>query len=353
MELITYISKFSKGLTVEDINEIGRKSEENNARDNLTGVLMCFRGVFYQIIEGTPAALNKCFNRIKSDPRHEDIFILDIEKNIDRRLYGEWKMKTIFLEGSTDPLVTPIRDLLASLTNTHTKLKKYAPFEVLDGIQQGENPLRWKMKRAELIVLFSDLVGFSTLVEIADIDDVQKVLDKYFEISLAAINRTGGTVSKLMGDGFMAYYPIEKAKSAIQASVRIINGLKNSRENARTPFEKLMYCSIGISAGAVVQGNVGSLVKMDYTILGDIVNSASRLESYTRTKKYSIIFDHRFKQYLPKNLKLEILDIGRLKPKGKTQTLKIFTVADPNVPFDKSPDQIARMMRSIKSKQKG
>lgn len=349
MDRITYISKFGKGITDKDIKEIGSKSEANNDRDNLTGVLMCFKGVFYQIIEGASASLYKCFNRIKSDPRHEDIFILDIERNIGKRLYGEWKMKTVFLEKNTDPLISPIRDLLSSLTNTHSTLKKYAPFEVLDGIQQGQNPLKWKIKRTEMIVLFSDLVGFSTLVEKADIDDVQKVLDNYFEISLAIINRTGGTVSKLMGDGFMAYYPIDHAKSALNASVRIIRGLKNSREKALSPFEKLSYCSIGISAGAVVQGNVGSLVKMDYTILGDIVNSASRLESYTRMKKHSLIFDHRFKQYLPRDLKFDILDIGTLKPKGKTQTLKIFTVADPIIPFDRSPEEIAKMIQSIKT----
>lgn len=346
MDRVTYISKFSQGVTVKDIEEIGSKSEANNARDNLTGVLMCFKGVFYQIIEGTPTTLYKCLSRIKSDPRHEDIFILDIERNIEKRLYGEWRMKTVLLEGNTDPLVSPIRDLLGSLTNTHSKLKKYAPFEVLDGIQQGQNPLKWKMKRAELIVLFSDLVGFSTLVENADIDDVQKVLDNYFEVSLAAINNSGGTVSKLMGDGFMAYYPIDHAKSALQASVRIINGLKKIREKAVSPFEKLIYCSIGISAGQVVKGNVGSMVKMDFTILGDVVNSASRLESYTRTKKHSVIFDHRFKQCLPEDLRFEILDIGKLKPKGKSQTLKIFTVSEPNIPFDKSPVEIAKIMRS-------
>ncbi len=350
MDRITYISKFSKGLTVKDIKEIGRKSEANNARDDLTGVLLCFKDVFYQIIEGPPDALYNCFNRIRIDPRHEDIFILDIKNNISQRLYGEWKMKTVFLDENTDPLISPIRDLLSFLTNTHITLKKYAPFEVLEGIQQGQNPLKWKMKRTEMVVLFTDLIGFSTLVEQAGIDDVQKVLDNYFRISLSVINSTGGTISKLMGDGFMAYYPVDHAVSALEASVEIIKRLKINRQRANSYFGKLSYCSIGISAGAVVQGNVGSLVKMDYTILGDVVNSASRLESYTRQKQYSLIFDHRFKKYLPNDLSLDIMEIGKLKPKGKTQTLKIFTISDPSIPFDQSPSHIAKKIRATPSK---
>jgi class 3 adenylate cyclase len=347
MDRITYISKFREGLTVSDIKEIGRKSEANNEKDGLTGVLMCFKGVFYQILEGPPKTLYKCFNRIKTDPRHEDIFILDIKRNINQRLYGEWKMRTVFLDENKDPLISPIRDLLASLTNTHTTLKKYAPFEVLDGIQAGQDPLKWRMRRTEMVVLFTDLIGFSTLVEKASINDVQKVLDNYFRISLSIINSTGGTISKLMGDGFMAYYPTDREADALHASVEIVNRLKKTRLAAKSHFIKLSYCSIGISAGAVVQGNVGSLVKMDYTILGDVVNSASRLESYTRKKQHAVIFDHRFKKYLPKDLSLDIMEIGALKPKGKTQTLKIFTVANPDVRFDKSPSQIAERIRSV------
>lgn len=347
MDRITYISKFRTGLTVKEINEIGRKSSENNSKDNLTGVLICFKGVFYQILEGPVTSLYSCFKRINSDPRHEDIFILDIERNIKKRLYGEWKMKTVLLDENKDPIISPIRDLLASLTNTHATLKKYAPFEVLDGIQAGLDPLKWAMKRTEMIVLFSDLIGFSTLVENASIHEVQSVLNNYYHIGLAKIHSSGGTVSKLLGDGFMAYYPITHAEQALNASIDIINGLADARRKPKFSYEKNMYCSIGISAGEIIQGNVGSMEKMDYTILGDVVNSASRLESHTRKKKRALLFDQRFRQILPENPNFEILRIGSLKPKGKTQTLKLFTVSGPNIAFEKTPEQIARDIRGV------
>lgn len=347
MDRITYISKFRKGLSAGEIDEIGRRSSNNNSRDNLTGVLICFKGVFYQILEGPTTSLYPCFNRISADPRHEDIFILDIDRNIKKRMYGEWQMKTVLLDENKDPIISPIRDLLSSLTNTHATLKKYAPFEVLDGIQAGMDPLKWAMNRKEMIVLFSDLIGFSTLVENASIHEVQSVLDNYYKIGLAKIHSTGGTVSKLLGDGFMAYYPITHAKEALAASIDIINGLADSRGKTNSSFEKNMYCSIGISAGEVIQGNVGSLEKMDYTILGDVVNSASRLESHTRKKKFSLLFDQRFRQVLPENPDVEIIRVGTLKPKGKTQTLKLFTVSGPNIAFEKTPEQIARDIRAV------
>jgi len=347
MDRISYISSFSKGITLKDVEVIGKISVANNAKDNLTGALICFNGVFHQILEGAPGPLYQCFERIKADPRHQDIFIMDIQRNIPTRLYSEWKMKTVILDENTDPLMTPIRNLLTSLTNTHSTLKKYAPIEVLNGIQQGQNPLDWDMERLEMIVLFSDLIGFTTLMEKAAIYKVKQVLEQYFEVSLAAISDAGGTISKLMGDGFLAYFPINHAAAALNASIGIMKSLHQLRNNATSPYEQLTYASIGLSAGPVLKGNIGSSIKTDYTVLGDVVNSASRIEGYTREVGYSVLFDHRFRSYLPKMFDLDITKIGSLIPKGKSQTLNIYTIDDPIIPFEKSPQEIVESLRSI------
>jgi class 3 adenylate cyclase len=347
MDRITYISKFSDGITLKDIEEIRDKSMANNTRDDLTGALVCFKGVFYQILEGPPETLYPCLERIRLDPRHQDIFILDIKHEVAERLYARWKMKTVILDENNDPLITPIRNLLASLVTTHTTLKKYAPEEVLEGIQQGESPLIWKMKREEKIVVFCDLIAFSTLVENADIEDIEEVLNSYFEISLSAILNSGGVISKLLGDGFLAYYPISHVESALGAALQIIEKLSKKRALAKSPYMELSYCAIGLSAGPVLLGNIGSKHKMDYTILGDVVNSASRLESHCRDTGHSILFDHRFKSQLPDNSTFDIMNLGNVTPKGKTQSLKIYTLDRPEIPFDKTPEEIAEKLRSI------
>ena len=327
MDRITYISRFGKGVTNADIEQIGEISEINNARDQLTGALLCYNGVFYQILEGPRENLYTCFNRIKKDPRHQDIFILDIQRDIEERLYPQWKMKTVFLQKKVDQLMTPLRDLLSAMTNTHEILRKYVPSEILDGIQNGLSPIEWEMELDEKVVMFCDLVGFSTLLEHARIDEVKQVLNQYFGHSLSTVTKAGGSISKLLGDGFLAYFPIDKATSALECAKEIIQAQKNIREHTSSPFEKLCYCAVGLSAGPVLKGNTGSAARMDYTLIGDVVNSASRLESYTREAGYTILFDHRFKQYLGDTDRY--IPLGTLVPKGKSQQLNIFILGRP------------------------
>jgi class 3 adenylate cyclase len=345
MDRITYISRFGKGVTNADIEQIGEISEINNARDQLSGALLCYNGVFYQILEGPPETLYTCFNRIKKDPRHQDIFILDIQRDIEERLYPQWKMKTVFLEKKAEQLMTPIRDLLSAMTSTHEILRKYVPREILDGIQNGLNPLEWEMELDESVVMFCDLVGFSIMLERARVDEVKRVLNQYFGHSLSAVINAGGSISKLLGDGFLAYFPIDKANSALESAKEIIRAQRSVRDRTSSPFEKLCYCAVGLSAGPVLKGNTGSAAKMDYTLIGDVVNTASRLESYTREVGYSIIFDHRFKKYLDDTN--QYIPLGTLIPKGKSQELNIFTLDDPMVSFDKTPEEISNAIRSI------
>lgn len=347
MDRITYISAYGSDVTPNDIYEIGRKSQLNNSRDSLTGALLCLKGVFYQIIEGEKPQLYKCFSRIQADPRHSDIFILNIEKDIKTRLYGQWNMETVVLDEQTGPLMTPIRNLLNSLTRTHQTLKKYAPLEILNGIQNGMDPLTWGLKRDELVVVFSDLIGFSTLTEETVLKELQDILDTYFGLAFLAIENSGGTISKITGDGFMAYYPVSQANLALEASLEIVRALKKKRSTTKSPFMKLSYCVFGLSAGHVVKGNIGSAVKKDYTVLGDVVNSASRLESHTRQTGHSILFDHRFKRYLTDDSGLSTLELGDFTPKGKSRKMQIYTVNDPDATLDRSADEIAGEIRAI------
>ena len=338
---LTYISSIGKQVTAKDIRAIGLISEKNNAQDGLTGVLLCFRGVFYQIIEGEEAVVYTCFDRIRADPRHTEIFVLNVEKDIPERMYQQWKMNTVFLDSQDYPLIMPIRNLLDSLTQTQRVLRQYVPNEVLDGIQNGEDPLAWEFKRNELVVLFSDIIAFTAITEKINLADMQELLDSYFGIASRAIAKSGGKIAKLTGDGFMAYFPVSKAAPALHASLEIIRELKKQRETTDSPFLKLAYCGIGLSAGSVVMGNVGSDTRQDYTVLGDVVNSASRLESYTRETGYSILFDGRFRQYLDKSPNvIPVLSLGEQTLRGKSKTLTIFTVDHADVRFDRTPVEI-------------
>jgi len=177
---------------------------------------------------------------------------------------------------------------------------------------------------------------------------MQELAGTYFGIASRAIGKAGGKIAKLTGDGFMAYYPAAQAASALHASLEIVRELKKQRETTDSPFLKLAYCGLGLSAGSVVMGNVGSDTRQDYTVLGDVVNSSSRLESYTREAGYSILFDDRFRKYLDQTPSvIPILDLGARTLRGKTKTSNLFTVDHADVRFDRTPLQIYQEIGKI------
>lgn len=346
MKRVTYISNFAEGLTAHEILEIAEVSARNNLKNDLTGVLFCFKGIFYQILEGEEKALDNCLASIKADPRHANIHILNIEHNIPERNYEGWKMKMVDLDKNTDPLITPIRKLLDTLSRTHFTLEKYVPEEVLRGIQSGKDPLGWGFQRERKVVLFCDMIGSTSFAEVLELDEMEILLDTYFEISSRVIHRSGGTIDKLIGDGFMASYPFDQADAAVRASVSIIEQLAAQREKADAPQLKLLYAGIGLSAGAIVKGNIGSSIKKDYTLLGDVVNSASRLESATRKFGHAVIFDFRLKKRLSEKMKKQVEKLGRYQPKGRVKNMSVYTIKNAHIPFDRTPKQIREAIQN-------
>ena len=343
MKRLTYISSFAKPLTAEEVTDIGERSVTNNTRDGLTGVLFCFNNVFYQILEGPEDALNRCYARILKDPRHKDIFCLEVENNISGREFGDWAMKTVRLEESGDSLIRPIRSMLNSLARTHYVLERYSPQEVLAGLQKGDNPLAWTLKTNEKTILFSDIFSSTTFAENLPGADFERLISVYYEIVNRSISENGGTISKLTGDGLMAYFNKGEAHHALDAAIEICRRLDDARK-AASPGDpvSLLYAGIGLCRGIVREGNVGSHLKYDYTLLGDSVNSAARLESVTRKVDALVVFDESLlgEMETPSSLR----SLGLYQPKGKEEHLKIYSV---NYLYTRRTLDLAKLKRNI------
>lgn len=343
MKRLTYISSFSQPLSAEEVAQIGDRSVTNNTRDGLTGVLFCFNNVFYQILEGPEDALNRCYARILKDPRHKDIFCLEVENNIAQREFGDWAMKTVRLDESGDSLIRPIRTMLNSLARTHYVLERYSPHEVLGGLQKGENPLQWHLKTNEKTILFSDIFSSSTFAETLPSAEFEKLLTIYYEIANRSITENGGTISKLTGDGLMAYFGKNDTGRALDASIEICRRLDDIRAAAKEgETVKLLYAGIGLCHGVVREGNVGSNLKYDYTLLGDSVNSAARLESVTRKVDALVVFDESILTQIEAPSALR--GLGLYQPKGKTEHLRIYSV---NYPYTRRAMTAAQIKQAI------
>jgi adenylate cyclase len=330
MKRITYMSRLSFPVTDNELEEIRAVSIRNNQQNNITGVLIYFGDLFFQIIEGDDDKLTRLYEKILKDDRHTDIVCLKTELDVEERLFPEWSMTTINLDHSTNALIRPVRILLNSLVESHGVIEKYTQSAVLKMINAGMNPLHVEPRKTEKIVLLSDIVSFSLMSEKLPVEDISMLVNEYFEICTQILSRYGGEVTKYIGDSVLAYFDPVQADTALQASMEILEELAKLRKSVpANSVLRLLYSGIGLSKGAVVEGNLGSSVKMDYTIIGDPVNIAARLEGLTRQVKKSLVMSAELKNSLKQDWTLE--DLGIFALKGKKVKVQAFSLANPLV----------------------
>lgn len=116
LKRIKYVSRFRRGLTHADLQRIGEQSGRNNEREGITGLLMTEGGVFLQIVEGPPDAVDRLYERILADDRHRDVVLIASEEGAER-LFPGWTMRVIDLK-SGDPRTEPLRALFDAVVAT-------------------------------------------------------------------------------------------------------------------------------------------------------------------------------------------------------------------------------------------
>ena len=152
----------------------------------------------------------------------------------------------------------------------------------------AESREKMKMMRAEKIfasILFTDIVGFTPLTEKTEPEELLSLLNAYFDQMTEVLKRNNATIDKFVGDAIMALFPEnddrsreENAYNAVRSGIEMIQALKGS--NLHQMQEKEIHMRVGINSGDVIMGDIGSLLyRRDYTVIGDHVNIAARLES--------------------------------------------------------------------------
>lgn len=325
MKRIIYISRLTNSLSIEEIEKIGIISSQNNKEVNITGLLVYFEKLFFQIIEGNDEKVDHLFSKIGKDPRHQDIIRLKTDYGIEQRLFSAWSMKTINLDNNVDELVRPIKVLLQAVTESHTIIEQYTQPTILKILNRGVNPLGVTPVRVEKIILFADIVSYSAISERSSIEDVFLVLNTYFEICSRIILGRGGQVNKFLGDGLMAYFDVEQADDAIQACLDILEELQQLRKKASVDSPlRLLNSGFGLAQGTVIEGNMGSHFKTDFTIIGDAVNTASRLEQLTREFNRAIVLSESLRDST-KNPWI-FVSLGKYNLKGKEKNTELYSI---------------------------
>ncbi len=138
-------------------------------------------------------------------------------------------------------------------------------------------------ERHQVTILFSDVRNFTTIAERLEPEQIVQLINIYFHLQTEIIERHGGIVDKFMGDQIMAIFPSKNMlENAVAAAVEIQRKIRTLNKQRRTSGEVILEVGIGINHGYAVLGNMGSKHRMDYTVIGDVVNIAARLCSIAK-----------------------------------------------------------------------
>lgn len=168
------------------------------------------------------------------------------------------------------------------VTNT---FKRYVAPEIVNEIlKEGTETLELGGKLTTIAVLFVDVRGFTTMSEALAPPQVVEILNRYLTLIADCILKNGGTLDKFVGDAAMAFWgaPLPQedyVMRAVQAAADMVDGSKALSEELMAQFGRTVSFGIGVHVGEAVVGNIGSPQRMDYTAIGDTVNTAARLEA--------------------------------------------------------------------------
>ncbi len=211
-------------------------------------------------------------------------------------------------------------------------LTQYVTKEVAEQILNNE--LSLKGKRQKATILFSDIRSFTTLSEKSQPEEVVDLLNSYFDIMIDVVFKHEGTLDKFIGDAIMAVFgaPITRpddAHRAVKTAIDMIHELQRFNVTRSNKGLSTINIGIGISSGEVLAGNIGSEKRMEYTVIGDTVNLASRLESLTKDFPHKILLSESVYEEVKNDFDLEYLD--EVLVKGKNTPVKIYGVSHNNL----------------------
>jgi len=207
------------------------------------------------------------------------------------------------------------------------------------GRDAGRRVLQGRMTRGAVekinaVIWFSDMQGYTALSERIESNQLIPLLDDYAEIVISAVHGAGGDVLKLMADGILAIFTADDPSGACLSALRAeadlrsrLNALNGERAADNQPTTSI---HLGLHIGDVFYGNIGSKDRLDFTVVGQAVNEASRIETMCRSAGRDVLFSSAFRAALPEAERPKLVSVGRYALRGVGKAQELFTL-DPEL----------------------
>lgn len=206
---------------------------------------------------------------------------------------------------------------------------KYMSEDVMKRVIQNIDNLGLGGKKAVVTVLFSDIRGFTSMSEKMSAQDVSQLLNEYFSEMEPIVTKHNGIINKFIGDAVMAVFgePIQDDNhplNAVKCGYEMLQKLQELDKKWQEENKPVIQIGIGINTGEVFVGNIGSEKRMEYTVIGDTVNLASRLEGYNKTYNTRILISSS--TYEATKNSVAVNKISDVEIRGKVDKIDIYEV---------------------------
>ncbi|MCO7189063.1 MULTISPECIES: adenylate/guanylate cyclase domain-containing protein [unclassified Pseudoalteromonas] len=226
--------------------------------------------------------------------------------------------------------------LSSYITGTYTKLRhrerllRYLPEQLVKAVERGEVDIEPGGEKRDVTVLMADIRGFTRMCEQHDPEVITRLLNRYFSRMSSVIFSHQGMIDKFIGDAIMAVFGTPQkeennARNAIEAAREMLKALKQLNQEFSADGLPEIKIGIGIHSGDAIAGNVGSSSCMDYTVIGDTVNVAARIESKTKELQHPILVSE---QSVQQSKLTQLKRVAMVELSGRSQPIEVYHYPD-------------------------
>ncbi len=210
-----------------------------------------------------------------------------------------------------------------------TAMGKYISEDIMKSVVKNIDELKLGGKKANVTVLFSDIRGFTSISEKLSADEVSVILNEYFTEMEPIVTKHHGVINKFIGDAVMVIFgePIQDENhpvNAIRCAAEMLEKVNELQQKWLSEGKPKIEIGVGINTGEAFVGNIGSEKRMEYTVIGDMVNLASRIESYNKTYKTNFLISSSTYACV-KNI-VDVIKISNVTIRGKSKKMDLYEV---------------------------